>query len=498
MSEPLTILVADDSPTQAAFLKMALKARGHEVLIARDGIETVEAAYRHTPDLVVSDVIMPRMNGYQVCRLLKDDQSLAGIPIILLTSLDEKTDKFWGTKSGADGYMIKVSDPNALVDAIEGFVSARKIVPRPRSAAASGKNGEASRSGDILERVVRVLDRNLFGSTVLNEMGNLVQGLEDYRKVMNSLLEILSNVFDYDLGVIALLGDDSREYFCHVNEPVDENFIAEACSRVDAHLLRELRTASFQGPRTTEIFDPVGKGRDAAPAALGSEYLRTLVTKDVPTGAIALFGRKENVFTERTVSTFEIIAKQANMVIDYARLYERNKQLSITDGLTKVYNHRYFQEILTREFARSARQKLLLGLAILDIDRFKSFNDTYGHQQGDIVLAELAAILKKSLRTQDTVCRYGGEEFTVLMTDTSAADAARVAERLRKAVEVYEFPCREGTIKVTISLGVAAIPDPFICNAAELISAADQALYRAKKTGRNRVCRADDREDTEG
>ncbi len=130
-----------------------------------------------------------------------------------------------------------------------------------------------------------------------------------------------------------------------------------------------------------------------------------------------------------------MIARHANIVIDYARLYESTKRLSITDGLTKLYNHRFFQDALRREFTRSQRQKTPLSLALLDIDHFKNFNDTYGHQQGDIVLQELARTLRVQVRSLDVVARYGGEEFAVIMPDASLEVALRVAERLRAAVE---------------------------------------------------------------
>jgi len=193
------------------------------------------------------------------------------------------------------------------------------------------------------------------------------------------------------------------------------------------------------------------------------------------------------MFRERAVQTFEIISRHANIVIDYARLYERTKRLSVTDGLTNVYNLRYFQEELTREFSRSQRSEKPLSLILLDIDHFKRFNDTYGHQQGDTVLKELARVLQNNIRSCDVLARYGGEEFAIIMPETEREVCGMASERLRAAVEKHAVPGQEEELKVTISMGLSTTSSEDVASAAELISAADRALYRAKENGRNRV-----------
>ena len=171
------------------------------------------------------------------------------------------------------------------------------------------------------------------------------------------------------------------------------------------------------------------------PQLPGSVLIARLTTKGRPSGSIAIAAAEPDAYPERVEKTFEMIVRHANIVIDYARLYESTKRLSITDGLTKLYNHRFFQDALKREFARSQRHQTPLSLALLDIDHFKRFNDTYGHQQGDVVLQELARTLRGQVRNLDVVARYGGEEFAVIMPDASPEVALRVAERLRAAVE---------------------------------------------------------------
>jgi two-component system cell cycle response regulator len=171
-------------------------------------------------------------------------------------------------------------------------------------------------------------------------------------------------------------------------------------------------------------------------------------------------------------------------------LLETNKRLellSITDGLTKLNNHRYLQDELARAFDESQRYGRPLSLAMIDLDFFKKVNDTHGHAVGDDVLKNAASLFKESARSTDLVARYGGEEFAVMMPETELADAAVFAEKIRSLAAATPFDTQAGSIPVTVSIGVASVPHSRIATAKELIIAADKALYRAKKNGRNQV-----------
>ena len=479
----MKILVAEDSPTQAALMRLHLQRRGHEVVVARDGIDAIKRAWQECPDLVVSDVVMPRLNGYQVCRLLRDDPKTARIPVVLLTSLDQRQDAFWGLKSGADRFITKGGDIPALVEQIHAFASER--VAATGGAAAVAAPACADQDADVMERVVHLLDRNLFESTVATEIQNLVNSLDDLGATVRGVLEILRNVIDFHVAAVHLGGEESHGVWLLVNKPVAPRFLAI----LQEQLVRETRGSTAPGPGEVEVLDPekLLERPGSHPELPGSALIAALATKGRPSGAIALAAAEPGAYPERVEKTFEMIARQANIVIDYGRLYERTKQLSITDGLTKLYNHRFFQDALKREFTRSGRHRSPLSLVLLDIDHFKGFNDTYGHQQGDVVLQELARILRGQVRTLDVVARYGGEEFAVVMPDAPADIALRVAERLRAAVEAHPVPGPAGPLTVTISLGVATVPDEAIAAPAGIIAAADRALYRAKERGRNRV-----------
>jgi diguanylate cyclase (GGDEF)-like protein len=179
---------------------------------------------------------------------------------------------------------------------------------------------------------------------------------------------------------------------------------------------------------------------------------------------------------------------QKNRELEVAN--KRLKKLSITDGLTELFNHRHVHELLRDEFERSHRTEEPLAVVMIDLDRFKAVNDTYGHPTGDVVLYETARILKETAREIDMVGRYGGEEFIAILPNTDEEEAARFAERVRTAVEAHLYRDESNEIHMTCSSGAASFPAEGVETPEELLKSADEALYLAKESGRNRVVRA--------
>ncbi len=204
----------------------------------------------------------------------------------------------------------------------------------------------------------------------------------------------------------------------------------------------------------------------------------------------------DNIYTKKPISDhdikfFTMLANQAGLAIENSRLYEMVVERSQTDSLTGLWNHGFFQKTLTIEIERTRRLGQYLSLLYLDIDNFKQLNDTCGHQHGDMMLQEVAKILKESARGQDCTCRYGGEEFAAILTNTNRDQSYEIAERIRKRIEGYEFPSPSGVghLKLTVSIGLATFPT----NAQDkenLIALADKAMYQAKTNGKNMTCMA--------
>ena len=194
-------------------------------------------------------------------------------------------------------------------------------------------------------------------------------------------------------------------------------------------------------------------------------------------------------FDESSYKLLFSMASQVGMALENARLFEETRALAITDGMTSLYNYRYFREHLDNEFERVKRYKRDISLIMIDVDFFKKYNDAHGHPKGDMLLKEFSEILKHVIRASDISARYGGEEFVVILIETAKDVAVEVAEKIRRAVELKDFEGGESQPggRVTISLGIASYTDG-TDSPDDLVKNADNALYRAKEEGRNRVC----------
>jgi len=234
------------------------------------------------------------------------------------------------------------------------------------------------------------------------------------------------------------------------------------------------------------------------PAISGLDVLRqvTQAFEELPVIIVTGHGSIEIAVESMQAGAADFVTKPVPAAVLHLRIqkaleHARTRRLASTDGLTEVYNHRTFQERLSQEIARADRYRRPLSVLMIDVDHFKVYNDTCGHPQGDIVLQDLARLLREMSRTSDTVARYGGEEFALILPETDSVGAQKIAQRLREQVEGYAFPGKEimpgGTL--TISIGVATHAPAGSRDA--LLQAADTALYTAKHEGRNRVCVAE-------
>lgn len=224
-----------------------------------------------------------------------------------------------------------------------------------------------------------------------------------------------------------------------------------------------------------------------------TRYVVVLTGKDEQEDKLEGFELGADDYVTKPFQPAELIARirAARRIVELqkelVRTNERLEQLSITDGLTGVFNHRYFQEALAAEFEEAVRYDRPLSFTLIDLDYFKKVNDTYGHAAGDEVLKEISGRFQESIRGSDIVARYGGEEFAILMPQTDLEDARAFAEKIRGMVEARPVRTEEVEIPVTVSVGVASIPHSKLVTPLEMVDAADKALYRAKENGRNQV-----------
>jgi len=215
-----------------------------------------------------------------------------------------------------------------------------------------------------------------------------------------------------------------------------------------------------------------------------SEMAAPLLQKDELIGILYMGDSAPHSFNKEDLDLLTTIANQSAIAITNARLYEETHNMAITDGLTKLYTHRYFQERLAEEIKKARYYNSNVSLIMIDTDHFKEYNDTYGHPEGDQLLKEICEILKSYVRQKDVVCRYGGDEFAIILIEADGQTAFNTAERIRQAIQLR---LNQREVKITASIGVASFPKD-ASSKEELIKRVDSALYEAKNKGRNRVC----------
>jgi len=318
---------------------------------------------------------------------------------------------------------------------------------------------------------------------ILYRVGQTMSSELDYDKLLYLILEEVIQVMGAEKGSLMLLDEDTGKLVIRVAKGLEEDIIKGTRIAPGQGIVGQVVQArkailvenTLEEPGFKEL-----KGREVEPGTLlsvplmvrGSTIGVVNVSKSIP----GSFGRKD-------LKLFAGLANQAAIALENAILYKE----AITDGLTQLFIHRYFQRRLDQEMRRAGRYGSPLTLTMLDIDHFKSFNDKYGHQVGDRVLKVVAELLANNVRNVDIVARYGGEEFAVISPEKTSEDFCIAAERLRKAIEEHPFEVDGERVQITISLGIATFPEDAE-EKHELIEKADMALYQAKETGRNRFC----------
>jgi two-component system cell cycle response regulator len=480
VSAPRTILVADDSPLVLRMLERMLGEAGFSVLTAGDGLEAIEKAFAEDVSLVILDVTMPRMNGYQACRILKTEPLTRAIPVILLTGRDQPGDRFWGLETGADYFVTKDSEPQKILELVQRLTS--QAPPH------GTRDPEARRTSvDVLSRVNDLLDRKLFEATTLSEIGRVARSLVHFDETFSSVMTIVARAVDFTVGGMAFVEGDDLDVVLALRRPAAPEVVEEAKARLLEAVNRNFGGSSLGSVQARLVALPGTDTPARTETQLAGFASFPVVTNGRLSGLLALGGRAAARLTPEVESFLGLVANQAQIVIENSRLFDKIKNLSIRDGLTDLFNHRHSIELLGNEFARVGRYAGPVSVLMMDLDHFKDVNDLHGHLAGDIVLKEVSRVLKDTLRTVDALGRYGGEEFLAVLAHTSREEALQTGERLRRAIHEHVFRVGDKELRVTVSVGVASHPDDGMDSPMALIREADLALYRAKQGGRNRV-----------
>jgi two-component system cell cycle response regulator len=448
------VLVVDDSFGSVALLKAHLKHDYLEIVTASEGAEALTAVTQSRPDLIVLDLVMPGIDGFEVCRRIKSDPATTHIPILILSSLDTPNDRARALNVGADAYMTKPMSSLPFLARVRTLLQSKRVIDELRF------EGTERKTRFDYEQGVSVLDVDVSGGQVLL--------VADDRGTMNQIrlpLESQHQVY---------IDQDAEDALLVVQRAAFDVVVVDLALRSTEGLRLCSRLRSLQEMRRTPLLTITRDG-------LGLEQVRAL---EMGVSDFVMLP----VHPAELTAIVNAQVRRKRYCDRLRRDVQQSLERAVKDPLTNMHNRRYLETHLAPLVSQNVVRGRPVSLLILDIDHFKLVNDTYGHDVGDLVLREIADRISVNLRGIELCCRFGGEEFVAAFSGVDTAHAVEIGERLcqRIADEPVSIATGEGPLRVTISVGVATTSSSED-TADSLLKRADLALYRAKKEGRNRV-----------
>ena len=451
------VLVVDDILSNVKLLEAKLTAEYFEVVSAFNGLECLAKIDQAAPDIVLLDVMMPGMDGFEVCRRIKTNPKTAHIPVVMVTALDQPSDRVAGLDAGADDFLTKPVDDAALFARVRSLVRLKMMTDELRMRETTGQ------SMGLIDPAATLMDANPTGRILIIE--DRPESVQWFANALHPGGHDVASVDTFEEALVRVRGGDYDL------------------------IVVSLGMRGFDGLRLCSQLRSLPEGRNVPILVVVTDGDRRKLNQALEMGV--------NDYLTRPVDKNELVARVRTQLRKkrYSDRLRHNVQLSlemaITDQLTGLHNRRYMARHLDNLVSSAARTAKPLAFLILDIDYFKAVNDGHGHDIGDEVLKEFANRISANVRGIDLACRYGGEEFVVVMPDTDMGLAYSIAERLRKSIETTPIVISRapGKLNITISIGIAGTQGQGD-SAEALLHRADQALYSAKRNGRNRVVTA--------
>jgi two-component system cell cycle response regulator len=481
--KPVILVIHQDEVVINA-CRTELEKHGFEIEFAHDGTEGVQKVYRIIPDVVLASSSAPELNGYQICRLIKNDPVMRKIPTLLLADQGLKMDRFWAMKAGADDFLEKDEVAPKLLKKIRMVLEIydRMDIEEKRMLKASNEKNPFN----IRTRLNQILDTSLVESMLMVEFRSLADLVHDPALLNYMLFSLVESIIEYDAAAIFYNdeGKGPRQLTLHLPEgrkqpPKQVEKITQAFfKRFEG---RGLTAAQLE---MTES-DVIGAVDDeASPAEYDTVYFKEVRLDSRLIGVLALYSTQRVDYSH--IFPMHLVEDEIRLLMKLRNLYSQAEVSAITDSLTGLVNHRHFMATLQREFKAAKRYQQELSLAVISVDDFRQLNEAHGHACGDETLRHVSKILEQSFRNVDILGRFGGKNLVVLLPKTPS-DQARIAlERFRLKVSESPMLWRDAQIQPTIGCGLTAKQESTE-SMQLLIKSAEDALAEAKKLGGNRI-----------
>ncbi|MEM0951023.1 MAG: diguanylate cyclase [Cyanobacteria bacterium P01_H01_bin.74] len=483
---PLRVLLLHSDKTVAAACQPILENESHTLTIAEDGVAGIQQAYQLIPDIILTASTLPGFNGYQVCRLLKNDGALKRIPIILIADNHPNLDRFWAMKSGVDDFLIAENIIESLIPVVYSAVQVYGLMSEHEKQAIIALNQE--NPFNVRVRLNQILDQSLMESILMTEFRSFADLVHNSSILNYMVFSFLESVIDYDAAAIF--------YNDYGSTPKLLSFHFAKGNQLTQNVVTALEDAFYKGLEKNTTFNHnslketelVGELYDDTAAhpqpeekviqqPFGHTYQRNFEINKELIGSLVLYSTQAvdygNIFPVK------LIEQEFHLLMKLRHLFSKAESLATIDALTGIYNHSHFMVLLQREFKVAKRYATPLSLVLLDMPDFTNLNSEWGHACGDAILKFVVTHIRNALRSSDIFGRFTSKKMIILMPQTSAKNALVSINRIQQDFTTTPFTWEQHTLKLRFIGGIAELSQTTV-SAPQFVNAVERALNTAR------------------